>query len=410
MSNENSKGVIELGSVSIKCVIFQINSDNTSAILSASITNSDGIHNGVIVSPAKASNAIRLCIAEAEKKANVQLKKINVVLEQPDFLCTKLSKNKKIDGSKIQKEDIEFLLKEGKKQITLNDVRQSIIHIFNHNYIVDGKTFIEEPIDVYADYLTHEMTFITAPKNNIKNIKETFINCDIQIEKYISSTFALASKLLNNSELNQGSILIDIGYEKTSVGLFKNLALIHSLTLPVGVNHITKDISKVCSLSLNEAEIIRNKIDFSFENNNDIFDKKDILIKTFFTNSNYRKISKSLLTNIIKARLDETLEIIKKHVKLSELDPKFGNSIFITGGGSNLINIEQYYSKYFESEAINLVKKNKNKQNDLEQNFQACLGAFKIIKDGWETEAIPAAPNRERKKSGFFHKIFGNSS
>ena len=68
MSNENSKGVIELGSVSIKCVIFQINSDNTSAILSASTTNSDGIHNGVIVSPAKASNAIRLCIAEAEKK------------------------------------------------------------------------------------------------------------------------------------------------------------------------------------------------------------------------------------------------------------------------------------------------------------------------------------------------------
>tara|TARA_B100000427_G_C15140541_1_gene434215 strand:- start:46 stop:255 length:210 start_codon:yes stop_codon:yes gene_type:complete len=69
MSNENSKGVIELGSVSIKCVIFQINSDNTSAILSASTTNSDGIHNGVIVSPAKASNAIRLCIAEAEKKS-----------------------------------------------------------------------------------------------------------------------------------------------------------------------------------------------------------------------------------------------------------------------------------------------------------------------------------------------------
>ena len=148
MSKENSKGVIELGSVSIKCVIFQINSDNTSAILSASITNSDGIHNGVIVSPAKASNAIRLCIAEAEKKANVQLKKINVVLEQPDFLCTKLSKNKKIDGSKIQKEDIEFLLKEGKKQITLNDEKQSIIHIFNHNYIVDGKTFIEEPIKI----------------------------------------------------------------------------------------------------------------------------------------------------------------------------------------------------------------------------------------------------------------------
>ena len=93
-----------------------------------------------------------------------------MVIEQTDFLCTKFSKHKKIDGSKIHKEDIEFLLKEAKKQLILNDNKQSIIHIFNYNYIVDGKKFIEEPIGVYADFLTHEITFITVPKNNLKNI------------------------------------------------------------------------------------------------------------------------------------------------------------------------------------------------------------------------------------------------
>ena len=72
--------------------------------------------------------------------------------------------------------------------------------------------------------------------------------------------------MLNNNELHSGSTLIDIGFEKTSLGLFKNLALAHSITFPIGINHITKDISKVCSLSLEESENIRNKIDFSFEN------------------------------------------------------------------------------------------------------------------------------------------------
>ena len=96
--------------------------------------------------------------------------KINVVVEQPEFLCTKFSKHKKIDGSKIHKDDIEFLLKEAKKQLILNDKTQSIIHIFNYNYVVDSKTFVEEPIGVYADLLTHEMTFITTKKNNLKNI------------------------------------------------------------------------------------------------------------------------------------------------------------------------------------------------------------------------------------------------
>ena len=130
MTPENLKAVIELGNVNIKCIIFNTN-NNIPEILSTSITNSEGIHNGAVVNPSKASNSIRLCVGEAEKKANVSLKKINVVLEQSEFLCTKFSKERKIDGSKIQKEDIEFLLKEAKKQVVLNDEKQSIIHIFS---------------------------------------------------------------------------------------------------------------------------------------------------------------------------------------------------------------------------------------------------------------------------------------
>ena len=44
---------------------------------------------------------------------------------------------------------------------------------------------------------------------------------------------------------------------------------------------------------------------------------------------------------------------------------------------------------------------------DLKKNFTACLGAIKIIKDGWETEAIPKISDRNIKKISFFDKIFG---
>jgi len=166
MTVDDPIGIIELGNFNIKCLIFKISNNNVE-ILSTSITPSDGFHNDIVVNLSKASSAIRACISNAEKKAKIPLKKINVVFEQPDFLCTKFSKHKKIDGSKIHKDDIEFLLKEAKKQLILNDKKQSIIHIFNHNYIVDGKKFIEEPIDVHADSLTHEITFISIPKNNL---------------------------------------------------------------------------------------------------------------------------------------------------------------------------------------------------------------------------------------------------
>ena len=36
-----------------------------------------------------------------------------------------------------------------------------------------------------------------------------------------------------------------------------------------------------------------------------------------------------------------------------------------------------------------------------------CLGALKIIKDGWETEAIAEFSNKNAQKLGFFAKFFG---
>ena len=406
MSPEDPRGIIELGNINIKCLIFKIKNNNESEILSTSVTLSAGIHNGIVVNLTKASNAIRSCISAAEKKAGILLKKINVVFEEPEFLSTKFSKHKKINGSKIHKDDIDFLLKEAKKQLILNDEKQSIIHIFNHNYIVDGKAFAEEPIGVYADSLSHEMTFITMPKNNLKNINQAFIDCDIEIERLISNTFALGVKLLNNKELEFGSILIDMGFEKISLGLFKNLALVHSITLPVGINHITKDISKVCSLNIDESEVIKNNIDFSLQNNQDIFDKNDYLKNTYFINSSFRKISKSLILNVIKARLDEIFETIKKHIIVPGFNLNSGIGFLLVGGGSYLLNIEKYCANFFGPN-IKKLRENKNeKENYLDKNFASCLGALRIIKDGWETEAIPEMVGKNIKKVGFLGKFF----
>jgi len=368
MSSDDPRGIIELGNINLRCLIFRIHNDNTSEILSTSVTRSEGIHNGVIVNLASASQAIRSCISTSETKAKVSLKKINVVIEQSEFLCTKFSKQRKIDGSKIHKDDIEFLLREAKKQVVLNDKKQSIIHIFNHNYIVDGKAFVEEPIGVYADSLSHEMTFITIPKNNLKNINQAFIDCDIEIERLISNTFALGVKLLNNKELEFGSILIDIGFEKISLGLFKNLALVHSITLPIVINHITKDISKVCSLSMDESVVIRNNIDFSFKNNQNLFDANGYLKNSYFINSSFRKISKNLILNVIKARLDEIFETVKKQIIVPEFNLNSGIGFLLVGGGSYLPNIEKHCEKFFGPRIKKLSDNNNEKETDLEKN------------------------------------------
>ena len=397
MDSKDIIGVIELGNINIKCVIFQLENNNLE-ILASSTTSSEGIQNDTIINLKKSSDIIRSCISEAEKNAKVSLKKISIIFEQPDFLSTNFSKQKKIDGSKIHKDDIDFLLKEAKKQLILNDKKHSIIHIFNHNYIVDGKIFIDEPIDVYADLLTHEITFITMPTNNLKNINQVFINCDIEIDRLISRTFSLGVKLLNDNELEVGASIIDLGHEKVSFGLFKNFALIHSVTFPIGVNHIIKDISKVCSLDLEESKKIVKDFDFSSNVNLKLFDEKNYLKNNFFTNSNYRKISKSLISNVIKSRIDEIIDMLKKQLNVQGFNSTSSISVVLTGGGSNLNNIEKYLIETFLPNVKKVIPE--------DNNFSSCLGALKIIKNGWETEAIPEISDKSIEKMGFFSKIF----
>ena len=122
MSPEDPRGIIELGNINIKCLIFKIKNNNESEILSTSVTLSEGIHNGMVVNLTKASNAIRSCISAAEKKARILLKKINVVFEEPEFLPTKLSKHKKI------------AYKIAEKSITLIKNEQNIIPFNPNNY------------------------------------------------------------------------------------------------------------------------------------------------------------------------------------------------------------------------------------------------------------------------------------
>ena len=48
-----------------------------------------------------------------------------------------------------------------------------------------------------------------------------------------------------------------------------------------------------------------------------------------------------------------------------------------------------------------------NNSTEINQTFESCLGALKIIKYGWETEAIPETVDKSVEKIGFFAKVFG---
>ena len=147
----------------------------------------------------------------------------------------------------------------------------------------------------------------------------------------------------------------------------------------------------------------------SFQNNKELFDENDYLKDVYFNNSSFRKISQSLILNIVKARLDEIFEMIKKQISGTVFNSNLGINFFIAGGGSNLFNLEKYCSNFFGLKVKKSDKNNKKEsETQYDEKFASCLGALRIIRDGWETEAIPELINTNSSKMGLFGKIFGN--
>ena len=101
-------------------------------------------------------------------------------------------------------------------------------------------------------------------------------------------------------------------------------------------------------------------------------------------------------------------QILEKQLIVPGFNLKSGVNFIITGEGSKLFNLEKYSINFFGKNVSKKDKNNYEKNDNLRENFTSCLGALKIIKDGWETEAIPELREKNTEKIGFFAKIFGS--
>ena len=404
MENKKIIAVIDLGTYNLKCAIFSFSSDGLPKLIGFSKTKTKGIHNSIIININDAINSVRSCLVEVEKKLQITLDKINVLIDPTEIITTRLTKTKKINGSKIEKNDVNFLLKEAKKQVEQNNSRLSSIHIFNYKYAVDNKFFKELPFNIYADQFSQENVFLSVPKNILKNISEVFHSCDIEINKFISCSYSLGICCFTQDQIDYGCGMVDIGYEKTSIAIFKDSSLIYAFSFPIGSNHITKDISRGCYLSKIESEFIKK--DISIINNlDDTLDKNEFLSDKYFSETKFRKISFKFVQDIISARLDEILNKIFKEINFLQAESVKQNLIF-TGEGSKLNDLKKIVNIKLSNNIFDASLDNFKPFRNNDRELLACYGAVKILTEGFVSEAIAITNKSQKDKSGFFTRIF----
>ena len=389
----DEKLIIELDNDKINYAVFKTNEDLDYKLLTNKISKNAGIKKGKILDFEYSTKIISDDLHEIEKNVNKVFKNISVVLNQKDVFCTNLCGFKKLNGSKVEKRDLDYILNEAKNSITSNQKNNSILHILNSNFILDKTKQDKAPLNIFGDHLSLHMTFISIPDNNLKNIKEVFNQSDLKIDRIISKPFAENINLLNLNKELKNFISINIGTELSTISLCQETSLVFFKTFPFGTNSIYSDISQLCSLSKDETKIIIENL----ENNQSTY-----IDRKFFINSDYKKLSLNHFKEIINVRIKEMLNYTFNNNKdLYYYEKKIGKiNIFFED-----VDIYKNLGKIFKS-YIDLNDKKILVENFTDNDLGTLYGAAELIFKGWPNEALPFSIKKKSIISSFFDRFF----
>lgn len=333
--NQSYISVLDIGSSKICCMIAEKDANDFNKIIGIGHIESQGIKAGVVTDFSLAIKSVSKAINAAEKKANIKIKNGITVSISSDKTIVKSFKSKvDINEKKVSRNHINESFELVMKDIFFSD--KKIIHITPINFILDDVNEIQNPEGMYASKLEIEFIVTYIGKSHYKNYIACITQCDVDINRIISSSLAVGSAVLNEQELDLGSIIVDMGANTTSLAIFSKNNLVFSKTLAFGGYEITEALARRFSVTFEEAEKLKVMHASVIESSeaDEVF--LEIPSINFQNNENYVQITKREVYETIAPLIIKTLEWIKIILKNSGYGDLTGRVIVYTGGASQI--------------------------------------------------------------------------
>ncbi len=218
------------------------------------------------------------------------------------------------------------------------------IHVCAISYQLDQNHSIKNPLGLLGEELSADIILISANRQWIKNMSNCLNRCQIYVDGFVCDTFASSLSICSPDEKELGVTLIDIGATHTSFASFLNGAIQNIGNIPIGGHHVTNDIARGLSISLHQAERLKNFYGSLIGSSHN--DDDHILVTQLGDHtwqSPKEPISKSILQKIIQARMDEIADYAFKNFKKNSIDPLCLERFILCGGGSLLQGTREFF-------------------------------------------------------------------
>jgi len=337
---------IELGSSKMTGIAGKKNLDGSIQVLACVKEDSSAfIRKGVVYNIDKTAQCLTSIITKLQKQLKTTITQVYVGVGGQSIRSIRNVIAKDLPGENLVTQEMVVELMDANRNVVYPD--QEILDAAVQEYKVDSQ-FQLDPVGIQCSRIEGNFLNILQRKTFYKNLNKCFEAAGVNIAELYLAPLALADSVLTETEKRSGCALVDMGADTTTVSVYYRNILRHLAVIPLGTNNIVKDIASL-QMEESDAEKMMLKHAVAYTENSDIDNNMKYSIDPD------RQVEARKFIEIVEGRLEEIIANIWCQVPEDYCDKLLGG-IILTGGGSNLRDIEVAFDNYTHIDKIRVAK------------------------------------------------------
>ncbi|WP_075617478.1 cell division protein FtsA [Paenisporosarcina indica] len=327
---------LDIGSSSIKVLIGEM-TEGSLNVIGVGNVKSNGIRKGAIVDIDATVQSIKKAIDQAERMIGMSINEVVLgipanqsMLQQVKGVVAVNSENREITD-----DDLDRVMESA--QVMSIPPERELVNLVPKQFIVDHLDEIKDPRGMIGIRLEMDGTMLTTSKTILHNVLRCVERAGLQIREIYLQPLAAGHFALSEDEKNHGTAFIDIGGGSTTIAVFQDGHLTHTSVLPVGGDHLTKDLSIVLKTPTEQAEKIKQQYGHAFYDDASDDELFEVPVIGAEMKEQY---SQRYISEIIGVRLEELFELVLEEFYRMGIQDLPGG-VVITGGVAKLEGLTQ---------------------------------------------------------------------
>ena len=329
---------IDVGSSKICTLVGDVGDEGDLHVIGVGLVPSRGVRKGVVVNVADATAAIAASVEKAERTSGYKVERAYVGLSGTHI--SSLNSRGVVGMSRrehgITVEDVDRVLDAAHAVAVPHN--QEVVHVIPRGYVVDGQEDVRDPVGMHGFRLEVEAHIVVGSSTSIQNLVKCVEGAGVEVDELVLSSIAAGDAVLMDTEREMGVVLADVGAGVIDIAIFIDGTVWHTVTLGVGGEYVTGDIGIGLRLPPDVAEQVKVEHGHACAAR---VPPEDRFTVSSFGGEGRQVVPRWKLAEIVEARVEEMLAMIRQEIKRSGYDGLLPAGVVLCGGTAQLAGIQE---------------------------------------------------------------------